>query len=231
VLESSRAHGTRDFLVYETDRYTFADHLGIVAGLARWLAAERGVRKGDRVAIGMRNYPEWLFAFWAAEALGAVVVPLNAWWTAPELRYALDDSGVTFAVLDGERYERLAGDLAALDLASLVVRHDRPVAGAAIHWGDVFDRLDRSPELPDVDIAPDDDATILYTSGTTGQPKGAVGTHRNHVTNYMNMAFGGALDAVLAASRPAPPAPAGDAPAPCSLQTYPFFHIGGLTMV
>ena len=231
ILESSRAHGDRDFLVYEHDRYTFSDHHGIVAALATWLAREHGITKGDRVAIGMRNYPEWLFAFWATQALGAVAVPLNAWWTAPELRYALDDSGATFAVLDGERYERLAGDLRELRVPSIVVRHHGAVQDGAIRWDDLRDDLDPSLALPVVDIAPDDDATILYTSGTTGQPKGAVGTHRNHLTNFMNSLFGGAVDAMLASS-PAPPSEqTGAAPAPCSLQTYPFFHIGGLTMV
>ena len=103
LLERSEAFGERDHLVFEDERYTFAEHLTVVAGLARWLAEERGVGKGDRVAIGMRNYPQWIMAFWATQVLGAVAVPLNAWWTGPELRYALDDSGAGFAVLDGER--------------------------------------------------------------------------------------------------------------------------------
>ena len=231
VLESSRGHGTNDFLVYGHDRFSFADHLGIVAGLAEWMATEGGIGKGDRVAIGMRNYPEWLFAFWATLALGALAVPLNAWWTAPELRYALDDSGATFAILDDERYERLRDDLGALEMPSIVVRDDGAIGAGAVHWRDVLEQLDRTVALPDVGIDSDDAATILYTSGTTGRPKGAVGTHRNHVTNYMNMAFGGAVEAVVAMGRPAPPEPAAAPPPPCSLQTYPFFHIGGITML
>jgi long-chain acyl-CoA synthetase len=230
ILESSRGYGDREFLVFEHDRVTFSDHYGIVAALASWLAGERGIGKGDRIAIGMRNYPEWLFAFWATLALGAVAVPLNAWWSGPELRYALDDSGATFALLDGERYDRLAGDLRELRMPSIVVRHQGAVQDGAIRWPDLRDQLDRSVALPDVDIAPDDDATILYTSGTTGQPKGAVGTHRNHLTNYMNSLCFGAVDAMLASS-PAPLAEQTVAAPPCSLQTYPFFHIGGLTML
>jgi long-chain acyl-CoA synthetase len=230
ILESSRGHGDREFLVFKHDRVTFSDHYGIVAALASWLAGERGIGKGDRIAIGMRNYPEWLFAFWATLALGAVAVPLNAWWSGPELRYALDDSGATFALLDGERYDRLAGDLRELRMPSIVVRHQGAVQDGAIRWPDLRDQLDRSVALPDVDVAPDDDATILYTSGTTGQPKGAVGTHRNHLTNYMNSLCFGAVDAMLASS-PAPLAEQTVAAPPCSLQTYPFFHIGGLTML
>ena len=230
ILESSRGHGDREFLVYERERFTFSDHYGIVAALATWLAGERDVGKGDRIAIGMRNYPEWLFAFWATQALGAVAVPLNAWWSGPELRYALDDSGATFALLDGERYDRLAGDLRELRMPSIVVRHPGAVQDGAIRWPDLRDQLDPSVALPAVDLAPDDDATILYTSGTTGQPKGAVGTHRNHLTNYMNSLCFGAVDAMLASS-PAPPAEQTVVAPPCSLQTYPFFHIGGLTML
>ena len=74
VLESTRARGDADFLVYEQDRFGFADHLAIVAGLAQWLVAHHGVGKGDRIAIGMRNYPEWVMTFWPTQVLGAVAV-------------------------------------------------------------------------------------------------------------------------------------------------------------
>ena len=172
--------------MFEDERYSFSDHLGIVAGLAGWLS-ERGVAKGDRVAIGMRNYPQWLMAFWATQVLGAVAVPLNVWWTAPELRYALEDSGATFAVLDGERYDRMAADLDELGLPSLVVHPTGPLGSTAWAWDDVYPMLDPSGPLPEVAIDPDDPSTIVYTSGTTGSPKGALGTHRNHVTNIYNV--------------------------------------------
>ncbi len=227
VLESSRSYGTRDHLVYEDERYTFEELLEIVAGLARWLAEEGGVTQGDRVIIGMRNYPQFAMAFWATLAVGAVVVPVNAWWTAPELRYALDDSGARFAVLDGERYERMSADLDEMGVPSLVVRPEGDLGGAASSWDDVFGRLDRSAPMPEVDIDPDDPATIIYTSGTTGRPKGALGTHRNHVTNYLNTAMTGAIQRMTA-----PPGSSGAEPLPPSaLQTYPFFHIGGLSIL
>jgi long-chain acyl-CoA synthetase len=226
LLETTAAHGDRDFLVYRDERYSFRDHLGIVAGMATWLRDHHGVAKGDRVAIGMRNYPEWLFTFWATQALGAVAVPLNAWWLGAELRYALEDSGTKVAVVDGERLVRLEGHLDGLDLALVVSRHDRDLPAGVERWEDVLAGLDRSVPLPPVDIDPDDDATILYTSGTTGQPKGAIGTQRNHITNFTNTALAGALAAVLAgtpADPAAPPSP------PAGLQTFPFFHIGGLS--
>lgn len=225
----------REVLVYEDERWTFAGQLQDVASLATWLAAERGVGAGDRIAIGMRNYPEFVLTFWAAHALGAVVVPLNAWWTAPELRYALDDSAPVLAVLDGERYARVADDLLALALPAVVVRHDGPIGAADVHWADVRAALDPAATMPDGPIDPDDPATILYTSGTTGEPKGAVGTHRNHVSTYFNTAFNGALGVAVAKAAAEGQSGRGDGAAPprssrppSALLTYPFFHIGGL---
>jgi long-chain acyl-CoA synthetase len=232
VLEGTRSHGARDFLVYGDERITFAEHLALVAGLARWLAEARGVGKGDRVAIGMRNYPEWIVTFWATQALGAVAVPLNAWWTAPELRYALDDSGATLAVVDGERHARMRDDLVALGIPALVVRHDGDVGRHGARWAEVAAGLDPTAPMPDVHIDPDDDATIVYTSGTTGEPKGAVGSHRNHASTFFNTAFAGAVGIALAKAADGS-ASAGTKASypPCSLLTYPFFHIGGLNTI
>ena len=226
VLQSTLANGSRDYLVYEQERYTFEEHFGIVAGLARWLADTQGIGKGDRVAIGMRNYPEWLMAFWATQVLGAVAVPLNAWWTAPELRFALDDSGARFAVLDGERYDRMRGDVDELGLPTLVVHPTGPLGEGATSWVDVLSTLDTSLTLPDVEVGPDDDSTIIYSSGTTGRPKGVLSTHRNHVSSYRAAVLGGAVDAMT--SPAAGPRPT-DAPPPAALHTYPFFHVGGLS--
>jgi long-chain acyl-CoA synthetase len=227
VLEGTRARGDREYLVYGDERWTVAEHLGLVAGLAAWLAGERGVGKGDRVAIGMRNYPEWILTFWATQVLGAVAVPLNAWWTAPELRFALEDSGTTVAVVDGERYERMAEDLADLAIPTAVVRHDGALGPHAVPWAEVAAAIDPLAAMPSVAIDPDDDATIVYTSGTTGRSKGAVNSHRNHVSTFVNTAFNGTVASMLARAAGGPP-PAKPAHPPCALQTYPFFHIGGI---
>jgi len=219
---TTRAFGERPFLIYGDETTTFAAHFGKVAALACELT-RAGVRKGDRVAIGMRNYPEWSISFWACQAIGAIVVALNAWWTSAELAFALEDSQASVLLIDGERLERVRPLLGRLDLRLVaVVRR-----GDAGEGGVEFDELVAAPgqELPPAEVGPDDLATILYTSGTTGSPKGAMATQRNHVTNIMNTLLGGAVARMVAGL----PEPGPDAPQPGSLQTFPFFHIGGLT--
>ena len=197
ILELSQLRGDKTFVAYEDERLTFADHFRKAVTLANRLVDRYGVAKGDRVAIAMRNFPEWLVAFWAAAATGAIVVPLNAWWTGPELEYGLSDSGTKVLICDGERAERLRSHYPSLDLAGvLVARADsdlvEPEEDFAAVLGDVADGV----QLPPVDIDPDDDATIFYTSGTTGSPKGALGTHRNICTNVMSLAYGGMASAM-----------------------------------
>jgi len=227
LLESTTSFGEREFLVYEGERWTYAEHFRIVAGLAqRWAA--HGIGKGDRVAIAMRNYPEWAMSFWAAQALGAIVVPLNAWSTGPDLSYVIQDSKPKILVADGERIASLAGQLPTLALDRVIAvraggSHDA-ADGRVVAWEDELSTLDSRATLPQVDIDPDDDATILYTSGTTGSPKGAIGTHRNHLTNLRNTELNGAIELVIAGITP----PA-DRPQPSILQVFPFFHIAGLS--
>jgi long-chain acyl-CoA synthetase len=221
VLIASAAHGERPFLIWGDEVLTFAEHAARASALARFLLS-KGVGKGDRVAVGMRNYPEWSIAFWACQAIGAIAVALNAWWTGPELAYAFADSTPAALIIDGERLERIGTPPAGLK-ALIVARR-----GGAGHGGvDFAEALAVVPgPLPEAQIAPSDLATILYTSGTTGFPKGAMATHRNHVTNIMNTLLGATVARRLA-GLPIEPDPA--APQPGALQTFPFFHIGGLT--
>lgn len=224
VLIASRAHGARDFLIYEDERISYAEHFVRVARLAHWLKA-RGVAKGDRVAIAMRNYPEWSIAFFACHALGAVAVTLNAWWTGRELVYGLTDSGARIAIVDGERLASLADHRDALPaVAFLVARDAEPCGADATRWSDALAEHADRDDLPPVDLTSSDPASIMYTSGTTGLPKGALHLHRNHVTNIRNALLGGAVAALL---RPQP-VEQPDAQ-PSALQSFPFFHIGGLS--
>ncbi len=222
LLEASRAHGELPFLVYEDERLSYAEHYRRAAALAQALAGRFGIKKGDRVAIAMRNFPEWSLSFWAAAAIGAIVVPLNAWMTGPELQYCLADSGARLLVADAERAERLLPHLADLPLDAVLV------ARAA---GMLPERLLRFEEvareagaLPDIAIDPEDDATIFYTSGTTGKPKGALGTHRNICGNLISMAYARART-LLRRGEPLP-AP-GTAPKTATLLSVPFFHATG----
>jgi len=223
LLLATRAHGDRPFAIYQDETVTFDGHYRQAAALAHHLLAS-GVVKGDRVAIGMRNYPEWIAAFWAVQAIGAVAVALNAWWTGAELAFALNDSAPAAMIIDGERLERLGDQSTRPGLRTVVVAR-RGQAGAG---GIDFAVVVAGPvkDLPDADVGPADLATILYTSGTTGNPKGAMATQSNHITNLMNTLLSGAA-ARLMADLPLEPDPA--APQAGTLQTFPFFHIGGLT--
>jgi steroid-24-oyl-CoA synthetase len=223
VLEATRQFAERDAVVYEHERFTYAELLTAAAGLAARFRERYGLERGDRIAVAMRNYPEWPLVFWGAIAAGLVVVPLNAWWTARELRYAVEDSGSRLLVADGERLEVLDQSLSGVPLESVIaVRHEGGPPDGAERWADVLSELDREATLPEVELHPDDDATILYTSGTTGAPKGAIGSHRNHVTNLMNTALNGALGLAIKGEKP-------PEEQPVYMTTFPIFHIAGQT--
>ena len=173
LFETARERGERTFLVYEDERWSFARVMEHVDALGALLVDRYRIRRGDRVAIAMRNYPEWIVAFAAITSIGAVAVSLNAWWQAEELHYGLRDSGARLLIGDEARVQRAARALAQLGIPALVARCTGALPPGA-------ERLEASlplgAALPEVEIAPDDDATILYTSGTTGVPKGAVST-------------------------------------------------------
>ncbi|MCD1591133.1 acyl--CoA ligase [Qipengyuania citrea] len=224
VAMAARTHGDRLFAIYEDERVTYEAWFRAVARMAAELR-ERGVAKGDRVALAMRNLPEWPVAFFAATTIGAICVPLNAWWTGPELAFGLANSGAKLLVCDAERWERIAphrGELPDLEHA-LVSRSDAPLEGAE-QLEDVLGTPKDyaalpSAELPQVDIDPEDEATIFYTSGTTGQPKGALGTHRNLCTNIMSSAYNGAIAFLRRGEEP--PAPVQKV----GLTVIPLFHV------
>ena len=232
VVEASRAHGEAIFLVNEDERVSFEAFYRAVAAFARTLQAQ-GVRKGDRVALIMRNLPEWPVAFYGAAALGAILTPLNAWWTGPELEYGLTDSGAKVAITDDERFERIAEHLSACpDLERVYVARAtqefadprvttlESVIGEPPTWATLPDE-----PIPPADIAPDDDATIFYTSGTTGKPKGALATQRNINCNILSSASAGARTFLRRGEQP----PAADPTAPqrSILISVPFFHATG----
>jgi acyl-CoA synthetase (AMP-forming)/AMP-acid ligase II len=221
VFESSRRDAARTFLVSGAGRWSFAEHRDAVEALARYLHGDLGVAKGDRVAIAMRNWPEWSVAFWAATAIGAVAVPLNAWWSRPELLYSLDDCAASVAIVDQERYDRLAPALPGSLLKVLVVRTEGDLDGPAEHLDFAALIAAGAGALPPVEVGPDDLATIFYTSGTTGRPKGVAGTHLNICTNLLSRAFWRTCHAVRD-GRDIP-----DPSGAVTLLTVPLFHVTG----
>ena len=199
VFDLSRNHASADFLVYEDERVTFEQHYRMASGMAARLI-ELGISTGDRVAIAMRNLPEWVVGFWSTIVAGGVAVPLNAWWTGEELAYGLADSGARVVFCDVERLGRIEPHLSELEFLSDIVvvaedRGTRPSIPSVIgrtrvhHFEELLGEHLDEVTPPAVEVDPDDDATIFYTSGTTGRPKGAVGTHRNACTNLMNLFF------------------------------------------
>ncbi len=226
LMVLARGHGAREFVIYEDERVTYAAFHRAVAKLAHELIG-RGVHKGDRVALAMRNLPEWPVAFFACVTIGAICVPLNAWWTGNELAYGLADSGTKVLICDNERWDRIAphmGEIPTLEHVFVSragtgdlkgpAEHLEALIGAPMTWAGLPDA-----DLPAVAIAPDDDATIFYTSGTTGKPKGALGTHRNLITNIFSGAYNGTVSVMRRGEVPPEPTPK------TALTVIPMFHV------
>ena len=223
LFDGVRARGEQEQLVYEEERWTCAQLMGRAGEIGAALVEQHGVARGDRVAIAMRNYPEWIAAFAAVTSLGAIAVCLNAWWTSEEMIYGLEDSGARVLIADLERAQRAGPVLDAGRLRALVVRSgDAPLPGGAERLADV---LTPGAAMPRVAIDPDADATILYTSGTTGHPKGAVSTHRAMLNALL--AFGCRAAVNQAMRPPAEPHPF----PPCFILVVPLFHVTGLVPV
>jgi long-chain acyl-CoA synthetase len=212
------------FLVYEDERWAFADFMTRVDALAALLVDRYSIAPGDRVAIGMRNYPEWVVAFAAVTSVGAISVSLNAWWTEDELDYALDDCGASVLVADAERVERALPVCRRLGVRVLGVRCPGPVEGVDL-WDEV---LPLGAPMPEVVVGPEDDATILYTSGTTGRPKGAVSTHRAVLQALLGF---GCRTAIERLRRPPADGAAAAAGAPVFILVVPLFHVTGCVPV
>lgn len=217
VWASTAMLGEADYLVYGDQRITYAQAHATVSSVACWLRG-RGVDAGDRVAIAMRNYPEWMLVFWACTKIGAPVLALNAWWTTAELEVALDEATPKVVFADQERLGRLTPWLRRTQAAAVTVR--APASPDAIDW----EQVAATPGEPARHRAdPDDDACIFYTSGTTGGPKGAQLTHRGCVNTLMGVLFAFEFGRRLAEIDTGTPVPA-PAP-PVALVTTPLFHV------
>jgi acyl-CoA synthetase (AMP-forming)/AMP-acid ligase II len=215
LLASSAAHGEKEYLVQGERRIGYAAHVAQVASVAAALRERYGIGKGDRVAILAENRVEWPLAFWATQALGGITAALNGWWTADEIAYGIADSEPSLLIADRKRLERAGKlDVPVLEIESGFEELLRHAVGAA---------------LPDVPIDEDDPSVILYTSGTTGRPKGAVASQRSIIGFVQTTTLSG-MESVLAevmAGKLKPPDLA-NRPQTIFLATPPMFHLSGL---
>ena len=197
IWENSAQFADRPYISFEDESINYTDTHAMVRSLAHYLAFEGDVGAGDRVAIAMRNYPEWIIAYWATIVIGASAVGINAWWTPTEIKYALNDSKPKVLFADDERLRRVLEILPEVRQISpmrvVAVRSDRQLPTDATNWEDHVDTAGAPSELPPANIAADDDMSIHYTSGTTGFPKGAQLTHRGSVHNVLHIAFANAV--------------------------------------
>lgn len=219
IYELCLLHDEKTFLVYLDQRLSFRETYLKAACFSAALAKDFDVEKGDRVAIAMRNNPEWIIAFMAVTALGAVAVPMNAWWTTQELEYGLVDSGAKLLIADNQRLERVRPFMSQLSIPVICV-DPKAITENVFPFDQVL--LRNSEEaLPTAVIHPDDDVTILYTSGSTGHPKGVVGTHRGIISAMFSWVL------LSVASQEAGAAPVMGPEGAVALLTVPLFHVTG----
>jgi long-chain acyl-CoA synthetase len=222
IIAMADARAGVDFLVQGDRRVTYDEFNSFVRRAAVALE-ELGVGHGDRVAILSANNVEWVVLFWATAAIGAVIVPLNAWWKSDELEFGLRDSGAKVLVSDARRWQAVRDLVDSLpELDHVFVMDLEEADGAARPGTDLL--ADYPGALPDAGVAEDDFLAILYTSGTTGRPKGATLTHRQALANLQNIFCLG----VANASRGGDAAPelSSDIQS-ATLLVVPLFHVTG----
>ncbi|PWG02237.1 AMP-dependent synthetase [Sphingosinicella humi] len=197
------------------ERLTFAQLNAEATRLAHALASGFGIHKGDRVAIAMRNAPGWIVSYMAVLKAGAVAVLINGWWQADELRHALELTEPKLVIADAPRAQRI--EAAGLDPQTVTLPIERPLREAL---APILDEGNGDGALPQV--KPEDDATILFTSGSTGKAKGAVSTHRAVTTGTYAYAIGLATLLGILESEGRPPANP-----PRTMVAVPLFHVTG----
>jgi long-chain acyl-CoA synthetase len=213
----------RPFIVWYDDCWTFGETYQKASIVAHRLKYQMGVEKGDRVAIACRNYPEWIFAFLGITSIGAIAVAINAWWQGEELEYGLIDSGARVLFADQERANRLAGRLERPGIETIVIRPEKQLPGGAVGFDEFIADAEQAP-MPEVEIDPDEDTLIMYTSGSMGHPKGAVSSHRNILNALFSWKFTREVGALMAPEQPLPP---GVPEIQAVLLNVPLFHVTG----
>jgi acyl-CoA synthetase (AMP-forming)/AMP-acid ligase II len=213
----------RTFLVWNDERWTYGEAYQEASIIAHKLKNRMGVKKGDRVAIACRNFPEWMFAFLGATSIGAIVVAVNAWWQGEELEYGLIDSGARILFADHERVKRLGDCREKLGIETIVIRPEEEPFDGVVSFDD-FKTNKEVMEMPGGEVDPDEDILIMYTSGSTGRPKGSVSSHRNVLTALFTWKFN---VEVAKLTKPPESPPPGVPEIPGILLTVPLFHVLG----
>lgn len=226
LIDAGRNHGDAIFLSYEGDEWSYNRFFQQVDAIGYQLFNRYQIQAGDRVAIAMRNFPEWMTSFAAIVSLGAIVVPLNSWGQKDELEYGLNDAGAKVVFCDQQRFEHIAESLESLKIKAVVARHSKAIEHNHAETLDSFIDGITDVDIPCFSSQGEDPAMILYTSGTTGRPKGAISSHRNMIQAVYNFEFSAissamtnpkAIEAMFASGNPA-----------CSLLAVPLFHVSGL---
>ncbi len=219
LKEAVGNYPSRDFLIYQDERWTYSEFAAEVNRAAHMLTSELSVQPGDRIALAMRNYPELAILLMAIVSIGAVVVPLNAWWSGEELAFAVRDSDVRLVFADGDRYAALRPQVNAHPVTLIGVRD---ATSAPLQYADLLSRSS-DESWPEAVVAPDDDFAVLYSSGSSGRPKGVLLTHRGAISSIHSWRMVEEVAALMF-----PEAAANLAGLPAYLIVTPLFHVTAL---
>jgi acyl-CoA synthetase (AMP-forming)/AMP-acid ligase II len=202
-------------IIADGERITFAEINEAATRVAKALVGGWGVKKGDRVAIAMRNCPAWIVSYIAILKAGGIATLVNGWWQTDELRHGLALTAPVLVLCDAPRAKRVAAT--GLELASVTLPIEQPIAEA---MAPLLERGGADAELPEVTEG--DDATILFTSGSTGLSKGAVSTHRAVTSGLYSYAM-----SILTLLGIMESEGRGPANPPRTLVNVPLFHVTG----
>src|SRR5512139_4081698 len=212
-------HGDREFLIQGTRRVSYAQFARLVWGTAAQLR-HCGLGRGDRLAVLAYNSIDYVISVFASVSIGSIVVALNGWWVEEELDYALGDSSSRMLIVDDRLVPRIQNRIGTIHgLERVFVRGAVPPGMHALD-----ELIGASDQVPTDPVAEDDPFVILYTSGTTGRPKGCITTHRGTITQVMGILLHGMVSTVLGEPSPLP----SGGGQPTALITAPLFHVAGI---